>query len=288
MISILLTILAFNVLIVIFKFYDRFKVDNLQALIVNYIVAGGLSIYFSAEPFKILTVVQEPWIYHSIAIGILFIVVFNFYAFGTQKVGIAVTTIANKLSLIIPVAVALVLYPDDHLTILKAAGFVLAILGIYFSSTKSGKLAFDVKYLWLIILVFVGQGLADSIFNHAQHTVVNESEKHLFFTVLFIMAALSGILILLGKSIVKKPQLQFKNLIGGIALGVPNYLSLIFFFNALENSSFHPSQVFPIVSMGVVALSAIIGLLFFKEKLTTFNWVGIVLSLLAILLVSLN
>ena len=87
--------------------------------------------------------------------------VFNFYAFGTQKVGIAVTTVANKMSLVIPVAAALIIYPEDQISTGKIIGFVLALIGIYLASTKGGKLSFNIKYLWLIILVFVGQGIAD-------------------------------------------------------------------------------------------------------------------------------
>ena len=79
---------------------------------------------------------------------------FNLYSLGIQKVGISVTTVANKMSLIIPVCVALLVYPDESLSKYKGIAFVLAIIGIYLSSTKSGKLNFNKKYLWLIFFSF--------------------------------------------------------------------------------------------------------------------------------------
>ena len=286
MLDILLTIVFFNILIINFKFFHKFKIDNLQALIINYFIAGSCSLYFSEQKFDISYVLHAPWIYHAAIIGILFIVTFNLYATGTQKVGIAITTIANKLSLFIPVGIALMIYPNEDLTIIKVVGFLLAIVGIYLSSTKKKKLSFDKRYLWLIILVFVGQGIADTIFNNAQKTVVNDADKGLFFMVLLFGAGISGLFILIGKSFTEKPKFEIKNLVAGISLGIPNFASLIFFFNALESSGFEASQVFPVVSMGVVVVSALIGLIMFKEKLSPMNWIGLGFAVVSIYIIT--
>ncbi len=286
MLSIVLTIIAFNILIVIFKLFSKFNIDNLQALIVNYFVAGLCGLYFSDIEFNLSYILNAPWFYHAAIIGVLFITTFNLYAKGTQKVGIALTTVANKLSLFIPVAIALIIYKNEQVTILKLTGFLLAAVGIYLSSTKNKKLSFDKKYLWLIIIVFVGQGIADTVFNHAQQTVVDDNDKGLFFMCLLLIAGISGIFILVGKAIQQKPQLKLKNLIGGIALGIPNFASLIFFFNALESSGLGASQVFPVVSMGVVVLSALVGLVLFKEKLSGANWLGLGFAVLSIFIIT--
>ena len=286
MIDLVLTIVTFTLLIVFFKLFDQFRIDNLQALIVNYFVAGSLCFYCAEQSFSLASILNSSWIYHAIFIGILFIVTFNLFATGTQKVGIAITTIANKLSLLIPVGVALILYPNEHLTFFKIIGFVMAIIGIYLSSTQQKKLSFDKKYSWLILLVFVGQGVADAIFNNAQKTVVNEAEKGLFLMCLLFIAGISGLLILLGKSIKQKPQLKVKNIAAGLLFGIPNFLTIIFFFDALENSGLPATQVYPIVSMGVVILSALVGLFLFKEKLSARNWFGIGFAILSIFIIT--
>ena len=277
MIYVILTILVFNLLIIIFKLFDRFKVDNLQALIVNYITAGTIGFILSEKSINLHHILSAPWLYHAIAIGFLFIIVFNFYAFGTQKVGIAVTTVANKMSLVIPVVAALILYPEDQISTEKIIGFVFALIGIYLASTKGGKLNFNIKYLWLIILVFVGQGIADAIFNDSK-TMLNPGEDMLYFIVLFFMASISGILILLGKSIASPPKFELKNILWGVILGVPNFFSLLFMLNALSAPGMEASVVFPMVSMGVVVLSSIIGIILYKEKLTRGNWIGILFA----------
>ncbi len=286
MIDILLTIIAFNILIILFKLFPKYEIDNLQTLIINYLVAGGLSLYFSEQSFSLPYILNATWVFHAVVIGILFIVTFNLYASGTQKVGIAITTIANKLSLLIPVGVALIIYPSEHLTYFKVIGFALAIIGIYLSSTQHKKLSFDKKYIWLIILVFVGQGIADSIFNNAQKIVVNEADKGLFFMTLLFIAGISGVCILLGKSVKSKPKIKFKNFIAGVIFGIPNYISILLFFNALENSELSATQVYPIISMGVIILSALIGLILFKEKLSLRNWLGLGFAILSIFIIT--
>jgi drug/metabolite transporter (DMT)-like permease len=286
MLSILITILLFSCLIILFKFFDRYKVDNLQALIINYITAGTLSLFFFDTHFSISTILKADWLLHSIVIGVLFIITFNFYAFGTQKVGITVATIANKMALVITVAVSMWLYKDDAISIYKIIGVVLGIMGIYFASTKGGKLSFNKSYLWIIIVIFIGQGIADSFFTDARKLYVSDGEVSLFFVVLFFFAALTGLIILTGKSLSSPAPIEAKNILWGIALGVPNFGCLYYMSDAIKNSQLQPSEVFPLVSMGVIVLSSLIGLAFYKEKLTKGNWMGIGFAVLAIAVIS--
>ncbi len=287
MIDILITIALFNILIVLFKLFPKYKVDNLQALIVNYMTAGVLGFCFYQGDFSITEILNANWLYHAIIIGVLFIVIFNFYATGTQKVGVAISTVANKMSLVFPVAVALILYPDDKITAYKVIGFILALVGIYLTSTKGGKLSFDKKYLWIIFIIFVGQGIADTIFSDCTKLPGAAAQTELIFVVLFFFASLVGILMLGGKAIGKtKVKLKAKNILWGIAVGIPNYGSLFFMFKALNSSGLDTSEVYPVISMGAVLSSAIIGMFLFKEKLGKGNWIGIICALLGIAIIT--
>jgi len=284
MYNIIYTILLFNILIIVFKMFEKYKVDNLQGLIFNYITAGSCAYFFLEQDFSLKEIINSAWLYHAIIIGTLFIVVFNFYAYGIQKVGIAITTVANKVSLIIPVSIAILLYGDTF-TYLKGIAFFLALVGIYLSSTKAGKLSFNKKYLWLIILVFFGQGISDSVFNDFAQKFSDEG-GYLFFMVLFFVASVSGIIIHTGKSLKTKIPIQFKSIFWGFVFGVPNFFSLLFFLRALGDPNLNSSIVFPLVSMGVVVSSSLIGMVLFKEKLSKSNWIGILLSICAIYIFS--
>lgn len=281
MFDLLLGIVFFTLILIIFKLFERYKVDNLQAIIINYVVAAGLGILTAGIDNPLRYALNSTWLFYAIAIGILFIVVFNLLATGAQKVGIAISTVANKMSVIIPVIFAIIVF-GDTISVLKIGGILLAILGVIFTSTSGQKLNFDKKYLWLIVVIFVGQGLADCIFNYAQHFYVAENEAQLFISSMFTAAFFMGILMVIPKFASKKSKFEFKNVLWGIGLGVPNFLTVYYFFRSLESGIMESSQIYPILNMGVIVLSAISGFLIFKEKLSLRNWLGILISLLAI------
>ena len=284
--EILYTIVLFNILIILFKMFEKYNVDNLQALIVNYLTAGFCSYFFLESNFSIEYIFKSKWLLHAIIIGSFFIVVFLFYGLGTQKVGISITTVANKMSLIIPVSAAIVLY-EDKLTFIKIIAFLLALLGIYLSSTRAGQLSFDKRYLWIIIIIFLGQGISDAIFNDFAQNFPNE-KGYLFFMTLFFVASVTGLIIYFLKSFNKKHRNPFKskNVMWGFVFGIPNFFSLVFFLQALANTDLDSSVVFPLVSMGIMVSSSILGVLLFRENLNRVNWLGIFLCICAIYIFS--
>ena len=284
MINIIYSILLFNILIIIFKMFEKYKIDTLQSLTLNYITAGLSSYLLLDTKFSIEDIIKSEWLLHAILIGILFIIVFNLYAFGTQKIGIAITTVANKMSLTIPVTAAIIFYGDSF-NYLKGLAFLLALSGIYLSSTKGGKLNFKKKYLWLIIMVFLGQGISDAIFNDFAQKFPNEI-GYLFFIVLFFTASITGMIMHIIKSIKKKNPLQLKNMLWGITFGIPNFFCLVFFLRALATPNLDSSIVFTLVSIGIVVSSTLIGLLLFGEKISKTNWIGILLCICAIYIFS--
>lgn len=287
MIEITLTIVTFSLMLIIFKYFEIFKVNNLQAIIVNYITAGALALVADGSVltnnFSITNLFQPTFIYYALIIGVLFIITFNLIAFGTQKIGIAITTVSNKMSMIIPVLIGLFVFKEDK-NFLKLIGIVLAILAIFFSCSKNGKLSFDKKYLPIIILVFIGQGIADSTLKWAQEFAINASNNNVFFATTFFTAAFSGTLFMMIQQ--RKITVTLRSLLWGVILGIPNYFTLYFFVEALSAGVFESSQVFPIVNMGVIVLTAVMGIILFREHLSKSNWMGILLALIAISLIT--
>lgn len=288
MIDIIYTTITFSSMLVLFKYFGKYGVNNLQAIIVNYFTAGTLSLIVAHNndiKISLPDIIYSTYIIPSLIIGFLFIVTFNLLAFGTQKIGIAISTVANKMSMIIPVIIGISLF-SEKLGMFKLIGIVLAISAIYMTSTKSGKLSFDKKFLPIILLIFFGQGMADGTLSWAQKFSINDENTPLFFASVFLIAGILGSVFLIYKTIKNGFKLEFKNLIWGIGLGIPNYLTLHFFVRSLQSPIFESSQVFPIVNMGVIVLTALAGILLFREKLSFFNWGGILVAVLAISLIT--
>ena len=288
MIDIIYTTITFSSMLVLFKYFGKYGVNNLQAIIVNYFTAGTLSLIVAHNndiKISLPEIIYSTYIIPSLIIGFLFIVTFNLLAFGTQKIGIAISTVANKMSMIIPVIIGISLF-SEKLVLIQLIGIVLAISAIYMTSTKSGKLSFDKKFLPIILLIFFGQGMADGTLSWAQKFSINDENTPLFFASVFLIAGILGSVFLIYETIKNGFKLEFKNLIWGVALGIPNYLTLHFFVRSLQSPIFESSQVFPIVNMGVIVLTALAGIILFREKLSFFNWGGILVAVLAISLIT--
>ncbi|MBM78631.1 MAG: hypothetical protein CL846_09120 [Crocinitomicaceae bacterium] len=288
MIEIGLTILTFSAMLMIFKYFGIYNVNNLQAIVINYFTAGLLAIAnakFNGLDYHFDSIIYSDYLIPSLIIGTLFIITFNLVAFGTQKIGIAVTTVANKMSMIIPVLFGLILFNEDK-NILKITGIILALFAIYFSSTNKGKLSFDKKYLLIIILIFIGQGFADGTLNWVQKYRIDSSNTQQFFATTFLIAGLAGLIFMLLEKIKKNQPFELKSIYWGIILGIPNYLTLYFFIKSLQAGILESSQVFPIINMGIIICSAVGGIILFKEQLSKSNWGGILLALIAISMIT--
>jgi drug/metabolite transporter (DMT)-like permease len=282
MLDIILGILCFNVILICFKLIGKYNVDNLQAITVNYITAGLLSFTLAPEIPAVSLIINSDWFFYAVGVGVMFILVFNLLALASQKIGMGISTVANKMSLVIPIIAAVILFEGETMTALKVIGIILALAGVYFTTMSGTKLNFDIKYLWLILVIFFGQGLADVLFNCAKEWYVDASLNGLFFIVIFLSAGIVGLLKLIPKLINGSSKFAFKNILWGIALGIPNFLTLWFFFRSLDSGQLEVSQVNPIYNIGVVVISSLIGFIFFKEKLSLSNWFGVLLSVASI------
>lgn len=293
MIYLLGSILLASYLTIAFKLCERFKINKLQAILFNYLtcaITGSLMI--GAVP-DYVGYTEEPWFMYAIMMGTLFFVTFNLIALAVQKSGLAVASVASKLSLVIPFMVSVILY-NESAGWLKIAGIVLALVAVVLtlypaktienSIAKTTGLSFDKIILPLI--VFIGTGLVDTMVKYVQHHFITDANNDDFFISSFSAAFVVGFLFFIVQLLRGKESFQPKSLLAGIAIGIPNYFSIWCLVRVLKNFGGSSSVIIPVNNMGIVLFSALVAWLFFKEKLTLVNWLGIALSMGAILLIA--
>ena len=288
MINLIITITTFSAMVMLFKYFDKIGVNNLTAITFNYFTAGILALFSYRIENSIIELksnINLNLLICSLIVGVLFIMTFNLYAFTAQKIGITLSTIANKMSMIIPILIGLILFKEE-VTLIKVIGIFLALGAIIFSSKedkKSKKLS-QVNML-ILSLLFIGQGLADGILNWAQKNILNSENMNLFFTLTFLSAGLAGGLYIFYKIKTSNFKMNKKSILWGIILGIPNYLTLLYFMKSLKNDLFSSYQVFPIVNIGVIVLCTILSVILFKEKVSFYKWIGVGFGILAISLI---
>jgi len=288
LIYLLLSILASTFIFVIFKLFNRFKINTFQAIVVNYMVActSGLIAFDGTVNFS--EIPEYDWFYYTIALGALFIIVFNLMASTTQKSGLSVVSVATKMSVVVPILFGL-LYYKESLSFLKIVGIILALLAVYLVSIKSeAGLKINRRSLYLPVLVFLGSGIIDTSLKYLEEAFVAENDVPIFSATIFASAGLIGILIVLIMVIRGKIKLQLKNIVAGICLGVPNYFSIYFLVKALRTGLLDSSGIFTVNNVAIVMLSTLIGILLFTERLQKKNWLGIVFAILSIFLIALG
>jgi len=283
MIYLLLSILSSSVIFITFKVTERFKTNLIKLITVNYLVAAILGFSFNRHPISILNIFTSGWLPYALLIGFSFILMFFLIGYSTRLSGVAVTTIAGKLSMVIPILFS-ILYFSEKTTVLKISGLFIATLAVVLTSYRPIDKAKNIKLIILPIAIFLGSGITDSIVKYAQTYHVPNSLSLLFPAVVFLTALLLGFVFILIKPTSVSKNISIAELIGGTILGIANFGSLYFFILALNNSKLDSSIVFGLNNICIVLFSILIGLVFFKEKFSRVNFAGVLMAVIAILI----
>jgi drug/metabolite transporter (DMT)-like permease len=108
----------------------------------------------------------------------------------------------------------------------------------------------------------------------------------LFMIIACSGAILIGTLVLLYKIVFGGEKLVLRSVVGGLILGVPNFLSLYFLLLALGSFGNSAAFVFPIYNILSMLVSSLAAWIFYKEKLNNLNKIGLALAVVAIILIS--
>jgi drug/metabolite transporter (DMT)-like permease len=282
MFYLLFAIITSSVIFVLFKMFSTFKIDVFQAITVNYIVASLLGYFSSPQRLKFPEVFSNDWFLYAILSGVFLIATFYIYGISTQKVGIAITSVSGKMSVVIPVLVGFLWFKEDFNWV-RITGIVLAMAAFYMTLNRTTEQKAVGRYFILPVLLFFGNGFNDSIFKISQELYIN-GEYINFLTVAFSVSLLVGLLVMIPRTIITKSKIMPRNILAGVILGLFNWFSTYFFLVGL--SRFDVSVFIPVFNVSIVAIAAIIGYIFYKEKLSTINIIGIGLAILSIVLIA--
>ena len=261
---------------VLLKVLRQRDIDIRQTIVAGYPVAFLLTWFLLKPDVSGMSALGGAWVI-IIALGVLLPAVFIVLGRAIAAVGMVATDAAQRLSLIIPIVAAFLLF-GEVLTGTRIFGLLLGFLalGALIYRPQQRQINKQAKYipLWLFG-VWAGYGIIDILFKQVA------KQGAAFPLTLFISFGLAGLLLFIYLLIVRV-RWQGNALAAGLLLGALNVGNIYAYIRAHQVLSESPSIVFTGMNVGVIAVATLIGVGVFKEQLNRVNILGLLLAIFCV------
>lgn len=287
----LLCILFSTVIVLVFRALRDRSASLLQSITVNYWVCVGCGLLVTPDYAGQLSASDGGWLPLGLLQGALFISMFFLIGWAAQRVGVAYTAVVTRVSVVFPAMISVLFFGEEG-TPQRWLGLGLAILAVlllhvkYFR--KSAAPVAGQPSVGLIALLgavlFFGTGATDTLFKVFEHHHGDSLPGNVFTITLFGVAGCIGLAATGVQALRGRERLSARNLLAGLALGVPNYLSIYFLLMALREM---PGVVFfPVNNVGVLLCTTLVGVLYYREPFRGPSWLGLALAVVSIVLIA--
>lgn len=278
---------------ILFKIFQLKGIDSKQAIVFNYVTAFVLGVIFSLTKSGPVVVnpLHETWVPWALALGIFFYLGMIFLSFSTKISGVAVSTVASRASMIIPITVCFLFIVGSAQPKWVAIAVVLVGLALtVYVKGKGGSSENGLLKAVAPLTVFVCFGITNSgmklLQNHIASSnnglndnVVNQ-KLSMLSAIIFMSALIVGTIVYFCGSKASRKPFKIGNLVGGVCLGTVNYFCTYTLMIAMK--SIDSSLLFPFHNVGIVAIGTLVGWLCFKEKLSLKQILGMIIAVAAI------
>ena len=273
MIYLTIAVLCSVAVSVLLKVLRQKNIDIRQTIVAGYPVAFLLTWFLLKPDVSGLSTLGSAWGI-IIALGILLPAVFIILGRAIESVGIVATDAAQRLSLIIPIVAAFLLF-GEVMTSTRIFGLLLGFLalGALIYRPQQGQISRQAKHtpLWLFS-VWAGYGIIDILFKQVA------KQGTAFPLTLFVSFGLAGLLLFI-YLLITRVRWQGNALAAGLLLGALNMGNIYAYVRAHQLLSESPSIVFTGMNVGVIAVATLIGVGVFKESLNRINVLGLLLAI---------
>ena len=278
-----LSIIFSTSILVFFRLLKPAPGATLQVITINYIVASLLGLASSDYSSEEFISQWPPWSAIAIILGFLFIGTFFLFALSSRQSGVALTAVASRMSVLIPVLGGLIIFGETG-GVTRWIGLAIVFPALYYSiynKERSDKLAINQSLLPIALLI--GTGMNDLLMNYATRTYA-PVDLPFMLTIIFGIAFVIGSSILTFKMLMSQLKFNLSLIPAGILLGLINYASTFFLLRSMNK--YDATVLFPVVNASIVLLAAIIDISFFKHRPSSRQFAGFVLAIISIVLIT--
>ncbi len=256
MIYLILAVISSALVSVVMRLSQRFARNNSTMLAANYvmctaaaaILAGGM---IPAGEGAALTMGLGSFC------GVLYLLGFVLLQWNIQRNGVVLPATFQKLGVLVPTIAAITVFGETARWT-QLLGIAVAIGAILLMQGRGGDKAANRSTLGLIALLMCG-GLSD-VMSKVFQTWGNAEHGNYFLVFTFLIA----LVLCLALCVVKKQSVTVPDVLCGLALGVPNYMSARFLLWALREVP--AVVVYPSFSVGTIIVVTLVGMFCFREQ----------------------
>jgi drug/metabolite transporter (DMT)-like permease len=282
-----LAILGSALIPVLFRGFADWRINVFWAIPVNYLTCVCVGAVWIGDPFDLASAPAQPWFWLAALQGFVLAVNFFLLAYTAQRAGVSAAALASRLSVAVPSLLAFVVY-GDSLGVAKIAGLATALLALYLCTVGERREGPSNSPMTksLPVLVFVAFGAYFIVIKYAQAQYLSDSSYHAYVMSSFVFAFVTAVVICLAWGALRLAGFSAKDLIAGLLLGVVNYVAVYALIKALALDGWQSSQIYPIYSVGVVAVSTLLAMALFNERLSRMRKAGLIVGLVAVALLN--
>jgi drug/metabolite transporter (DMT)-like permease len=287
LVYLLLSVALSSGIFMVFKAVGRLKLELFPVVVINYLtcfLVGNLLL--GSEHVLNSEIIQLPGFFPTASMGLIFVGTFVLMGYSTQKAGASMSAMASKMSVVIPVLVA-VIFLGESIGIKGIAGVILALVSVYLVSTgsESGSGSMG-RFDPVLLLVFLGSGMVDTGLNLIKYADFKGFNNLQFASITFGGAAVVALMVSvfqLNRWKLFFRQGSFKGIVLGVLLGTINYFSIVAMYAAIDAYQGKTGVFFTLNNIGVLLLTIFLGY-FLGEKYNSKTLVGVFFAIIAILL----
>ena len=256
------------------------ELRTLNTLTANYLSASVIALTLGVYQLGGLPKMPSlQLILFSVIVGAFFITNFLIFSKSVHANGMGITIVFMRLSLLVPILISVYLY-SEYLGLIESLGVFLVFGSMALLVPKKGNVRIGkINAAWLLLFIFILAGFADASLKVYKEEFSIQVNELIFMGLVFSSAFIIGLII----SLLRKGPLFTKGeaQLGGL-LGVPNLYSSIFLIWAL--GTVDGSIAYPVVNIATVIGGSLLGLWYWRDKISTLQWVGMGIAIAAILM----
>ncbi|EXB49076.1 DMT family transporter [Acinetobacter sp. 1000160] len=263
---------------IVLKYLKAKGFDVFQMIAWNYLSASILCYYWFKTDLTHISFNHTPW-WLILVLAVLLPSIFLCLAKSLQFAGILKTEIAQRLAVILSLLAAYFIFGEQFSQI-KLIGVVLGIIAILAiiigQATEQASKGINLKSALFLFSVWAGYAAIDVLLKYS-------SSLGLQSAVTLNLAFIGAFILSIAYIAITQPNWQPKNIFTGLVLGVLNFANIALYVKAHMLFKETPAIVFAGMNILVVILGVLSGVIFFRERLQAYTWIGLVSGIVAVL-----